>query len=140
MNRREFLKLSSAVAAPLALRPLQALAVEAATGPAVAPHQAFDRYFLQILDGFLRNSTRAGPGFAVCDFPDGTIVKTNADHTTTGTPTLGPYINEIPEAFGSATVTASTADPLAVTGTAGGWLYNAATGEIRVNHTDYAAY
>jgi prepilin-type N-terminal cleavage/methylation domain-containing protein len=67
-------------------------------------------------------------------------VKTNADHTTTGSPTLGPYINEIPEAFGSATVTASAADPLAVSGTAGGWLYNAATGEIRINHTDYAAY
>ena len=76
MNRREFLKLSSAVAVPLVFQPLQALAQQPATNAAVAPSQAFDRYFLQILDGFLRNAIRTGPGFAAVDFPDGTIVKT----------------------------------------------------------------
>jgi hypothetical protein len=76
MNRRAFLKLSSVVAAPLVFQPLQALAQQPTTSAAVAPSQAFDRYFLQILDGFLRNAVNTGPGFAAVDFPDGTIVKT----------------------------------------------------------------
>lgn len=66
--------------------------------------------------------------------------KTNADHTTTGSPTLGPYINEIPEAFGSSAVATSTASPISVSGTTGGWIYNKTTGEIRINHDDYKTY
>jgi hypothetical protein len=31
-----------------------------------------DRYFLPILEGFLRNAVRTSDSFAVCDFPDGT--------------------------------------------------------------------
>ncbi len=34
----------------------------------------FDRYFLPILEGYLRNCLRTSPSFAVCDFPDGTIL------------------------------------------------------------------
>ena len=33
---------------------------------------------------------------------------------------------------------ASSNDPIgAITGTTGGWIYNSATGEIRINHQDY---
>jgi len=55
--------------------------------------------------------------------------KTNADHTTTGTPTLGPYVVEIPvnDRTGLNTVAAST-DGTA-TGAAG-WLYDVNTGSI----------
>lgn len=67
--------------------------------------------------------------------------ETNEDHTTTGTPTLGPYCFEIPTdgVTDTATVTASAADPVGgtVTGTDGGWIYNATTGELRINHKDY---
>lgn len=71
---------------------------------------------------------------------DDLTVKTNADHTKTGSPTLGPYCFEIPTdaVTSSATVTPSTAAPIgAVSGTTGGWLYNSTTGEIRINHKDY---
>jgi hypothetical protein len=34
-----------------------------------------DRYWLPILDGFLGNAARTSDSFAVCDFPDGTILK-----------------------------------------------------------------
>lgn len=55
--------------------------------------------------------------------------KTNADGTTTGTPNFGPYVLEIPvnSITDSVTVTASTNG---TTFTGGGWLYNAATGQI----------
>ena len=53
---------------------------------------------------------------------------------------LKPYIKgQFPQeqltAAGSATVTAFTGTP-AVSGTTGGWLYNATTGEVYVNHAD----
>lgn len=35
----------------------------------------FDNYFLEIVQGFLRNARRTSPSFAVCDFPDGTVLK-----------------------------------------------------------------
>jgi hypothetical protein len=50
-----------------------------ATGLALATHRAraaeppfADRYFLPILEGFLRNAVLTSDSFAVCDFPDGT--------------------------------------------------------------------
>src|SRR5688572_12052317 len=73
MNRREFIKRSSFAVAPFVLPPLSVLAAEA--GGSATPQAAVDKYFLQILDGFLRNAVRTGPGFAVCDYPEGTIVK-----------------------------------------------------------------
>jgi general secretion pathway protein G len=59
-------------------------------------------------------------------------VKTNADGTTTGTPTIGPYLLEIPTngRTGAATVTASTTG---TEKTGGGWLYDATTGKIWAN-------
>ena len=56
-------------------------------------------------------------------------IKTNADHTTTGTPVLGPYIVEIPanQRTGAKTVTASTTG---TERTGGGWLYDAITGKV----------
>jgi hypothetical protein len=73
MNRREFIRRSSFAVAPFVLPPLSVLAAEA--GGSATPQAAVDKYFLQILDGFLRNAIKTGPGFAVCDFPEGTIVK-----------------------------------------------------------------
>lgn len=67
-------------------------------------------------------------------------VETNIDHTTSGTPTLGPYCFEIPSdgVTDSAAVATSTADPIGtITGTTGGWIYNATTGELRINHEDF---
>ena len=66
-------------------------------------------------------------------------VKTNIDHTEAGG-TLGPYMFEIPNdgVTGSNAVATSISDPIgAITGTTGGWIYNSATGEIRINHQDY---
>lgn len=67
MNRRQILKLALLpVAEPLA----------GACGSAPAPGgQAFDRFFLPILRGFLRNSIRTSTSYAVCDFPQGTILR-----------------------------------------------------------------
>jgi hypothetical protein len=59
LTRRDFL---ATAAAPLA-------------GAAAGPHTILDRYWLPVLDGFLRNAARTSPSFAVCDFPDGTILK-----------------------------------------------------------------
>ena len=59
MNRRQFL---ASAAAPM-------LAADA------PPHTALDPYWLPILDGFLRNARATSSSFAVCDFPDGTILK-----------------------------------------------------------------
>jgi hypothetical protein len=59
ITRRNFL---AAAAAPLA-------------GAPAAPHTILDRYWLPILDGFLRNAAKTSPSFAVCDFPDGTILR-----------------------------------------------------------------
>lgn len=70
--------------------------------------------------------------------------KTNVDHTTTGTPTLGPYMLQMPEdgATGSVAVATSAANPIVIAAgtTTGGWIYNKTTGEVRVNHFDFKAY
>src|SRR5579872_2613836 len=39
------------------------------------PHTVLDSYWFPILDGFLRNARATSSSFAVCDFPDGTILK-----------------------------------------------------------------
>lgn len=36
---------------------------------------AIDFYFLEILDGFLQNARKTSDSFAVCDFPQGTLLK-----------------------------------------------------------------
>ncbi len=36
---------------------------------------AVDFYFKEILDGYLRNARKTSDSFAVCDFPDGTLLK-----------------------------------------------------------------
>lgn len=67
-------------------------------------------------------------------------VKTNDDHSIAGTPARGPYCPEIPvePLTNSDDVATSTNEPIgAITGTTGGWIYNATTGEIRINHKDY---
>ena len=42
---------------------------------AAPPSTPFDKYFLPILDGYLRNARRTSNSMAVCDFPDGTMLK-----------------------------------------------------------------
>ncbi|MCX5661740.1 MAG: prepilin-type N-terminal cleavage/methylation domain-containing protein [Planctomycetota bacterium] len=55
--------------------------------------------------------------------------KTNSDGSTTGTPTLGPYLQQSPTNAlqGVSAVVVSTATPTATTG----WLYDASTGSIK---------
>jgi hypothetical protein len=39
------------------------------------PCTLLDQYFLEIAQGFLTNARKTSPSFAVCDFPDGTILQ-----------------------------------------------------------------
>src|SRR6187551_3666879 len=72
MNRREFLKYSASAVA-IASLPIStpSLFAESTAQPAAQ----FDHYFLAILDGFLRNAKATSDSFAVCDYPDGTKLK-----------------------------------------------------------------
>ena len=72
MNRREFLKCSAGAIALASLPASSLLAESAATQPAAAQ---FDHYFLTIWDGFVRNAQATSDSFAVCDYPDGTKLK-----------------------------------------------------------------
>ncbi|MEA2735338.1 MAG: hypothetical protein QOE14_1789, partial [Humisphaera sp.] len=71
MNRREFLKLSASAVAIASLSNSASLFAQATSQPAAQ----FDHYFLTILDGFLRNAKATSDSFAVCDYPDGTKLK-----------------------------------------------------------------
>src|SRR3954447_4703944 len=77
MKRRDFLKLAAAAAVSSRAMPLfgQVVSSAAATAPATAPHQQFDRYFIPIVEGFLRNARATSPDYVVCDYPDGTKLK-----------------------------------------------------------------
>lgn len=68
LNRREFICLSAAAAGFAVGSPF----LHAANNDSVA---AIDFYFLEILDGFLRNARKTSDSFAVCDFPQGTLLK-----------------------------------------------------------------
>jgi hypothetical protein len=74
MNRRAFL---IATAAALAGGSAIVGGQATATAPAVpaAPEAQFDRYVLPILHGFLRNARATSPDYVVCDYPDGTKLK-----------------------------------------------------------------
>jgi general secretion pathway protein G len=69
---------------------------------------------------------------------DNMTVKTNSDHTTTGTPTLGPYLMQAPvnhlNNLTTVTVVTGTTDygtgGVAAPGSAGGWVFNSTTGKI----------
>ncbi|PQO26837.1 type II secretion system protein [Blastopirellula marina] len=67
------------------------------------------------------------------------LIKTNDDGTSTGTPTLGPYLSKLPvnSYTNSATVKTISAVPTSsdVTDTHG-WLYNTTNGNIYINHED----
>jgi len=72
MRRRDFLKataiaLSGACTMPhrSSPRPLQS----------PAPNEQFDHFFKLILDGFLKNARATCPDYVVCDYPDGTKLK-----------------------------------------------------------------
>ena len=74
MNRRQFLKFSAGAlgVASLPLSSASPLFAESTSQPAAAQ---FDHYFLTILGGFLRNAKATSDSFAVCDYPDGTKLK-----------------------------------------------------------------
>ena len=74
------------------------------------------------------------------------LVNTTITELTTATThngsSYGPYMVSIPEntITGSSVVAASAANPIAAaTGTTGGWIYNATTGEIRIDHAAHFA-
>ena len=71
VNRRQFLQLAAAsvVAAPA----IELLGQSASAS--TAPQAQFDHFFLPILDGFLKNAAATAPDYVVCDFPDGTKLK-----------------------------------------------------------------
>src|SRR5205823_10925908 len=71
-NRREFLKLA---AAGMCVAPALPLLAQSTAPAATETHAIFDRYFLEILGGFLRNAHKTSPDIVVCDFPDGTKLK-----------------------------------------------------------------
>src|SRR4051794_18626930 len=77
MKRRDFLKLAAAAAVSSRAMPLfgQVVSSAAATAPATAPHQQFDRYFIPIVEGFLRNARAPPPDYVVCVSPDATKLK-----------------------------------------------------------------
>ena len=68
ISRREFIYLSTS-----------AFAISSLASPfahaAKDSHKTIDFYFLEILDGFLRNARKTSDSFAVCDFPQGTLLK-----------------------------------------------------------------
>lgn len=70
MHRREFLKLTAAAMSASAFPALPAFAGEPTP-------QALDDHFTTILAGYLQNLERTTKNsFAVCDYPDGTVIKT----------------------------------------------------------------
>lgn len=69
MERRKFLELVAAMLAT-ATAPVRLAAAEPRRLSGM-----FDPYFLQLVQGFLLSARGTAPGFAVCDFPQGTLLK-----------------------------------------------------------------
>lgn len=72
MKRRTFLRIGAATVFSATTFP--ALAAFARRKQDAA-HGGIDFYFLEILKGFLRNARKTSDSFAVCDFPQGTLLK-----------------------------------------------------------------
>lgn len=66
LNRRDFICLSAAAASFVIKPPFLPAAKKDSA--------AIDFYFLEILDGFLRNARKTSDSFAVCNFPQGTLL------------------------------------------------------------------
>src|SRR2546421_292726 len=75
MNRREFLQASAAVAGGAMLGGCATGQESAKTQAAAAPQRQFDRYYTPILEGFLKNAKATAPDYVVCDYPQGTKLK-----------------------------------------------------------------
>src|SRR5437016_582893 len=73
MNRRQFLQFSAAALAGSALI-APTFAGQTSAG-AAGDQTQFDRYFLPILQGFLKNARATASDYVVCDYPDGTKLK-----------------------------------------------------------------
>lgn len=67
--------------------------------------------------------------------------KTDKNGTVSATGQYGPYLQSIPEetVTGNNGVVNVTSNPITASDvtSAGGWLYNPTTGEIRINHADH---
>ncbi len=69
----------------------------------------------------------------------------NTSATKSATYEFGPYILKIPELkagthAGNATIEAVSSTPASETANTNGWLYNATTGQIWANETDYLGF
>jgi hypothetical protein len=78
MRRRDFLKVTTAAATlPLLQGPFGCSNAAKPQAGANLASSSLDDYFTQILDGYLRNLQRTTTNsFAVCDYPQGTVIKT----------------------------------------------------------------
>ncbi|MBA3353676.1 MAG: DUF2264 domain-containing protein [Blastocatellia bacterium] len=75
MDRRQFMVSSVALIAGAAAIPVNAADLTAPNSPIPGEPEFLDDNFLTILNGFLRNAQRTSDGFAVCEFPEGTVLK-----------------------------------------------------------------
>jgi hypothetical protein len=76
MRRRQFLKLMAGGVTAMGLRAPSLLGQAApSTMPAQLPMRSIEGYFLQILQGFLKNAATTSPTYTTCDFPGGTKLK-----------------------------------------------------------------
>ncbi|MGI8905301.1 MAG: DUF2264 domain-containing protein [Candidatus Sumerlaeaceae bacterium] len=96
MNRRTFLTSSLAAAAGAAFPAALATAsTRFNTPPGDATRQELTRIFLKLLEGFLQNARNTDGTYAVCDFPDGTMLKSCSSpsgHTYVGVARMLPAI------------------------------------------------
>jgi len=74
-------------------------------------------------------------------YPDANIAtqltsKTNSDGTTTGTPTLGPYLQKVPTNAFNGLDTIQVGDTQSADGSTG-WYYNPSTGHFAPNTADH---
>lgn len=70
MKRRDFLKISA-----VALTGACAPHFQTPTAQRIDQPELADRHFLPILEGFLQNARKTAPDYTVCDYPDGTKLK-----------------------------------------------------------------
>src|SRR3954469_12273651 len=75
MNRRRFLQVSAAALAGGALLEGCVTSNRSAASSTASPQTQFDRYFIPILNGFLKNAAATAPDYVVCDYPGGTKLK-----------------------------------------------------------------
>src|SRR6184192_4123057 len=74
MNRREFLQ-AAAIAGGAIVGGCAVSQNSVKRQAAGTPYTQFDQYFVPILEGFLKNAKATAPDYVVCDYPEGTKLK-----------------------------------------------------------------